>query len=157
MHSNAARTSREVASALVTREALAVHGRVTVTCRGRSMIPTLRDGWPVEVVALGDAAAAVGDVVLIAQGTKLIVHRLVARIALGSGVELLVHRGDGHWRTAGLARGSSVIGVAPTVMRRDHGDGPLARWAVAAFAIARYAPRLAWQAARDAYRADQRT
>ncbi len=142
-------TRGDAASALLTRAAIAAEGHVRVTCRGRSMLPTLRDGDAVEVVA---KRAEIADVVLIDQGTTLVLHRLVACVVVPGGGTIIVHCGDAHWRTAGLARSSRVLGVAKGVARREGGDFPVGRWAVAAWAMGRYAPGLAWRIVRGAIR-----
>src|SRR3954469_9282051 len=91
------------------REALARGQPLEVRCKGRSMSPTLEDGDRVEIVP--HERARIGDVVLVADGSTLILHRLIARLPSDSaGGGWLAHRGDAHFRTAGLAREESIVG-----------------------------------------------
>ncbi len=116
------------------RDALARGEHVEIRCSGSSMTPTLRDDDRVDVAA--DATPALGDVVLIEDGDKLILHRLLARFDAAGHGQWIAHRGDQHWRTVGLAPGSAILGVAR--MRREE-QAAVARWATVAFALGRWA------------------
>jgi hypothetical protein len=123
------RASLGVAVSLA-REALARGEMLRVHCRGTSMMPTLRDGDCVEI-AMG-ARAEIGDVVLVADGDTLVLHRLIARLPGAR----LAHSGDAGFRTAGLTKESSIVGVAR--MRRERA-GAAARWVTALWVVARAA------------------
>jgi len=112
------------------RETLARGKTLEVRCKGRSMAPTLREGDRVEIVA--HERARIGDVVLVANGSTLVLHRLIARLPGDADGAWLAHCGDAHFRTAGLARETSILGVAR--MRREKA-GAAARWATVAWAI----------------------
>jgi hypothetical protein len=116
------------------RDALARGEQVEIRCSGSSMTPTLRDQDRVDVAA--DTAPALGDVVLIEDGDKLILHRLLARFEAAGRGPWIAHRGDQHWRTVGLAPASAILGVAR--MRREE-PSEVARWATVAFAFGRWA------------------
>ena len=109
------------------RDALARGAVLAVRCKGRSMVPTVRAGDRVDVAA---ATPEIGDVVLVADGDLLVLHRLVARLP-GAWV---AHRGDARLRSAGLSRASSVLGVAR--LRRARAP-VLLRWAAASWAVLR--------------------
>ena len=60
------------------REHLAAGRPLRTRTAGHSMWPLYRDGEAVEVLPLGDAPLAVGDVVLSARSGRLVLHRIVA-------------------------------------------------------------------------------
>ena len=67
----------EVAADLA-RAHLGAGRALRVPASGQSMWPLIRHGATVEVLPLGGAALAVGDVVLWARGGGLVLHRVVA-------------------------------------------------------------------------------
>ncbi len=80
---------------------------VTVTSVNQSMEPTLPIGAKVAVCA---GSPTVGDVVLIRGYGTVILHRLIAKLAL-RGRGRWVHAGDAPGASGGLCRLHDVIGV----------------------------------------------
>lgn len=74
-------------------ETLRSHGTGSITVRGASMHPTLRDGWHLQVQAVPGSALEVGEIGVFLHGGSLTIHRLVWRNHF-DGIESLVFRGD---------------------------------------------------------------
>lgn len=111
--------------------ALASGAKVRVTSAGRSMWPTVARGASV-LVRRG--RPAVGDVVLLRGDGTLILHRLVARVAL-LGYGRWVHAGDHPEAAPGLCRPGEVLGIADLPRRHTSPPGT-ARLVAQAFARA---------------------
>jgi hypothetical protein len=84
--------------------------------RGTSMLPAL---WPFETIvvrAIDPGGARVGDVVLLARGGELVVHRIVA----AAGDETWITRGDAMPANDAPVAASALLGVVTSVHRRGH-------------------------------------
>jgi len=74
-------------------ETLRSRGAGSITLHGRSMLPTLRDGWRLEIQAIPGSQMQVGEIGVFLHGGSLTIHRLVWRNRRG-GEESLVFQGD---------------------------------------------------------------
>jgi hypothetical protein len=87
-----------------------------IVIAGRSMEPTLLQGW---LVRINDAQgeAAPGAIVLLQGKRSLIVHRIVHRCVI-AGSEMLFHRGDLEGGI-GVARGTTILGRVMAVLEPE--------------------------------------
>ncbi len=81
------------AGLLLLVETLRSQGSGSITVRGASMHPTLRDGWRLQVQAVPGSDLRVGEIGVFLHGGSLTIHRLVWRNRL-DGHESLVFQGD---------------------------------------------------------------
>lgn len=81
------------AGLLLLMETLRSQGTGSITVRGASMHPTLRDGWRLQVQALPGSTLQVGEIGVFLHGGNLTIHRLVWRHHF-DGNESLVFQGD---------------------------------------------------------------
>ncbi|GAA0687453.1 hypothetical protein GCM10010193_46750 [Kitasatospora atroaurantiaca] len=75
--------SERAPEAELLRAALAAAGRARVRAQGSSMLPAIRPGTVVTIVARPFEAVAPGDVVAFSLGRRVIVHRAVGRTGAG--------------------------------------------------------------------------
>lgn len=81
------------AGLLLLVETLRSQGSGSITVRGASMSPTLRDGWRIQVQAVPGSDLKVGEIGVFLHGGSLTIHRLVWRNRQ-DGKESLVFQGD---------------------------------------------------------------
>jgi signal peptidase I len=81
------------AGLLLLMETLRSRGAGTITLRGGSMLPTLQDGWRVQVQAVSGSDLEIGDIGVFLHGGSLTIHRLVWR-KRSQEKESLVFQGD---------------------------------------------------------------
>ena len=112
--------STPTAALLLLMETLRARGAGTITLRGRSMLPTLQDGWRLEVRAVPAGELKIGDIAVFLHGGSLTIHRLVWR-RLGEGKESLVFQGDNN-AVRETVSPEAILGrvVAAEI---EHGDG----------------------------------
>lgn len=104
-------------------ETLRASGGGSITLRGRSMHPTLQDGWRIHVRALSGHDLRVGEIGVFLHGGNLTIHRLIWRKSAG-GKEALIFQGDNNPVREQIAP-EAVLGKVVGAERMP-GDGPSA-------------------------------
>jgi hypothetical protein len=90
------------------RDVLARTGQAWIRCEGVSMLPTVAPGTRLRVTAM---VVRRGDVALLEEAGRLVVHRVVLRLPLpSSGGGLVLHAVDAWGAGARFVRASSVLG-----------------------------------------------
>jgi hypothetical protein len=85
-------------------------GRTRIRALGRSMFPAIRDGDVLHIERCAIEDVAIGDVVVVRMGARLIAHRAVdARGAVGE-ARTLVTQGDAHLHVDPPCTGAQLIG-----------------------------------------------
>lgn len=96
------------------RRLLARHGAVEVRLGGASMAPALGAG---DLVLVERRLPLCGEVMLLAAGDELILHRLIAGVGLGRW-RRLIHAGDAPGAQPGWCHPNEVLGTARLARRR---------------------------------------
>jgi hypothetical protein len=91
--------------------------RVALTMRSGSMAPLLPVGSRIEVVATDGQDCRVGDIVVYAEGERLVAHRLLLRWPWGAEQRFL-QRGDGV-SPAGVLPAAAILGRVVAVATDD--------------------------------------
>ena len=85
--------------------------RVTINCKGLSMLPVIRGGRD-QVVLEKEEVYGVGDIVLFSVGDRYILHRIIALDG-----DKVTARGDGNWRGTETCRTGDIHGKAVEIVR----------------------------------------
>jgi hypothetical protein len=100
--------------------------RNTLTICGKSMYPSLREGWHAEVSPAEERDIRVGDIVVFPAGQNLIVHRIIGRFIV-TGTVLFLQKGDNEAIPGRIGDGR-VIGRVTRVMTGDGSEVPRGTW-----------------------------
>ena len=85
--------------------------KVTINCKGLSMLPVIRCGRD-QVVLEKKEGYAVGDIVLFSLGNRYILHRIIDLQG-----ERMTARGDGNWRGTETCPVGNIHGKAVEIVR----------------------------------------
>jgi hypothetical protein len=96
--------------------ALEKRGRLALRVRGTSMLPWVRPGDIAIIRKTEGGGVCFGDVALLVQGERLLVHRIVGKDGDGELQEFLA-KGDAHLNADGAFRKDQVLGRVVRIFR----------------------------------------
>jgi len=104
-----------IAGPALVMDVLARFGHVRIRARGTSMLPTIQPGDVLDVQRCSSEELQPGDVALVLGAAGLRAHRVVAR----RGCDVVVTRGDAHWRCDAADAAMDVLGRVVSVTREN--------------------------------------
>lgn len=92
-------------------EALSKHGRIRTMFRGRSMLPTLREGMSILIKKSSPQDVKSADIIMYKSANNMVVHRVIRVIKKGNDV-VFVTKGDNHaYIDCSYIPASDLIGI----------------------------------------------